>query len=242
MIAYAAGIKWACSPYRRATYRYTPILALLLAPNGFIHPSFGKYLFAACDILAGIIMHNLLSKLILPRVGTDESGDRKASAAAGGDASGPTQWSDKATLLTTIHLFNPMVFVISTRGSSESVLSLFVLCTLYFSLKDRWDLAAVFLGLSTHWKIYPLIYGVSSLSIIASGIPGTSARLLQCAPSKKAPQSVKDSLCDVRRLINARTARYTALSAGTFAILGVAMYAVCVCYFKALRGFSSLEA
>jgi phosphatidylinositol glycan class M len=163
-------------------------------------------------------MHNLLSKLILPSVGTDGSGDRKVSAATRGDASRPTQWSAKATLLTTIHLFNPMVFVISTRGSSESVLSLFVLCTLYFSLKDRWDLAAIFLGLSTHWKIYPLIYGVSSLSIIGSGIPKTSHSLVG----------------DIRRLINARTARYTALSAGTFAILGVAMYAMCVCHFKAL--------
>lgn len=191
----------------------------MLAPNGFIHPSFGKYLFAACDILAGVIMHNLLSKLILPRVGTDGSGGRKGPAVAGGDASRPTQWSDKATLLTAIHLFNPMVFVISTRGSSEAVLSLFVLCTLYFSLKDRWDLAAIFLGFSTHWKIYPVIYGVSSLSIIGSGIPETSHSLAG----------------DVRRLINARTVRYTALSAGTFVVLGVAMYAMCVRHFKALR-------
>lgn len=208
-----------CSPYHRATYRYTPILALLLAPNGFVHPSFGKYLFAACDILAGIIMHNLLSNLILPRAGTNGPGARKVSAATGGDVSRPTQWPDKATLLTTIHLFNPMVFAISTRGSSESVQSLFVLCTLYFSLKDRWDLAAVFLGLSTHWKIYPLIYGISSLSVISSGTPRTSCSLVG----------------DLRRLINARTVRYTVLSAGTFAFLGAAMYVMCVSHLEALR-------
>jgi len=206
--AHIIGVEHVSSPYHRATYRYTPILALLLTPNEFLHPSFGKYLFAACDILAGIIIHNLLSKLILPWAGANRPGDTKVPAAIEGTDSQATQWADKATLLTAIHLFNPMVFAISTRGSSESVLSLFVLCTLYFSLKDRWDFAAIFLGLSTHWKIYPFIYGVACLSVIGSGEPRTSCSLVD----------------NLRRSINARTARFAALSAGTFALLGVFMY------------------
>ncbi|KAF9646397.1 glycosyltransferase family 50 protein [Thelephora ganbajun] len=197
-------------PYHRATYRYTPILAVLLTPNEFLHPSFGKYLFAACDILGGIIIHNLLSKLILPWVSASGPGDAKVSTAIETAASRPTKWADKATLLTATHLFNPMVFAISTRGSSESVLSLFVLCTVYFSLKDRWNLAAIFLGLSTHWKIYPFIYGVACLSVIDSGIPRTSYSLVE----------------NLRRLINVRTAQFAALSTGTFAFLGVAMYSI----------------
>ena len=48
------------SPYRRATYRDTPLLALLLAPNEWLTPSFGKYLFAACDIGAGVLMWRML--------------------------------------------------------------------------------------------------------------------------------------------------------------------------------------
>ena len=208
----ATGAEHVCSPYHRATYRYTPILAVLLTPNEFLHPSFGKYLFAACDILAGIIIHNLLSKLVLPPISASRPGDTKVSAATEGRASPQTQWADKATLLTAIHLFNPMVFAISTRGSSESVLSLFVLCTLYFSLKDRWNLAAVFLGLSTHWKIYPFIYGVACLSLISSGTSRTGSSLVG----------------DLRRLLNARTARFATLSAGTFALLGVVMYMMSV--------------
>jgi phosphatidylinositol glycan class M len=180
----------------------------MLTPNEFLHPSFGKYLFAACDILAGIIMHNLLSKLILPWVCAGRPRETKVPTAAGSATSQPTRWADKATLLTAIHLFNPMVFAISTRGSSESVLSLFVLCTLYFSLKDCWDLAAVFLGLSTHWKIYPFIYGVACLSVIGSSAPRTSYPLVNY----------------LRRLVNGRTARFAFLSAGTFTLLGVAMY------------------
>ena len=209
--AHIVGVEHVFSPYHRATYRYTPILALLLTPNEFLHPSFGKYLFAACDILAGIIIHNLLSTLILPPAGANRPGDKKVPAAIEGTASQPTQRADKAILLTAIHLFNPMVFAISTRGSSESILSLFVLCTLYFSLNDRWDFAAIFLGLSTHWKIYPFIYGVACLSVIGSGEPRTSYSLVD----------------NLRRLINARTARFTALSAGTFALLGVVMYMMC---------------
>lgn len=184
---------------------------MLLTPNEFLHPSFGKYLFAACDILAGIIIHNLLSKLVLPWVSASGPRDTKVPA-TGAATSQQTQWADKATLLTAIHLFNPMVFAISTRGSSESILSLFVLCTLYLSLTDHWDLAAVFLGLSTHWKIYPFIYGVACLGAIGSSTPRASYSLVD----------------GFRRLINVRTARFAALSVGTFALLGVAMYTMYV--------------
>lgn len=184
---------------------------MLLVPNEFLHPSFGKYLFAACDILAGIIIYNLLSKLILPWVGVSRHEDSNPPAKTEGIASQQTRRTGKASLLTAIHLFNPMVFAISTRGSSESVLSLFVLSTLYFSLTDRWDLAAIFLGLSTHWKIYPFIYGVTCLSIISPPAPRHSSFVE-----------------GVRRMINTRTARFAVLSAGTFVFLGVVMYAMYV--------------
>jgi len=215
-IVRTVGVERVCSPYHRATYRYTPILALLLTPNEFLHPSFGKYLFAACDILAGIIIHNLLSRFILPGIGASRSGDTKTRTATENAASRPAKWVDKATLLTAIHLFNPMVFAISTRGSSESVLSLFVLCTLHFSLKGRWDLAAISLGLSTHWKIYPFIYGVACLSIVGSSASRSSSSL-------------------PRRLINMRTIQFTALSAGTFVLLGTIMYTMCVPVLNLLR-------
>ncbi|KAJ7905690.1 glycosyltransferase family 50 protein [Mycena olivaceomarginata] len=132
-------------PYTRETYRYTPLLALLLAPNEWL-PSFGKYLFAACDIFNGVLIYDLLVSFVLPR-----------------DSENATRHKDLATLYSALHLLNPLVFSISTRGSSESVLSFFVLLTLYAALKGRWDAAAVALGLSTHWKIYPVVYGVACL-------------------------------------------------------------------------------
>lgn len=53
------------SPYERATYRYTPLLAWLLIPNQYF-AQWGKFLFAGGDILAGWLMILLLRKQNLP--------------------------------------------------------------------------------------------------------------------------------------------------------------------------------
>jgi phosphatidylinositol glycan class M len=182
--------QYSSSPYTRETYRYTPLLALLLAPNEWL-PSFGKYLFAACDIFNGVLIYDLLVSFVLPR-----------------DSENATRHKDLATLYSALHLLNPLVFSISTRGSSESVLSFFVLLTLYAALKGRWDAAAVALGLSTHWKIYPVVYGVACLGVIG-GPPLTSGWKAY-----------------FRTLVNLRTVRFAVLSASTFFALGAGCYLV----------------
>ncbi|KAG5636199.1 hypothetical protein H0H81_008869 [Sphagnurus paluster] len=206
-------------PYTRETYRYTPLLALLLTPNVWLHPSFGKYLFAACDILNGLLIYQLLVSDILPGItcqpsnlpakDKDNTGNKQVSQNARDQES---EYKALATLYSAIHLLNPMVFSISTRGSSESVLATFVLLTLYAALRARWNTAAVLLGLSTHWKIYPVIYGVACLGVV--GIAGSGTRK---------DQGWKAYL---RTLVNARTVQFGVISAGTFVLLGVGCYLI----------------
>ncbi|KAI0306608.1 glycosyltransferase family 50 protein [Multifurca ochricompacta] len=227
-------------PYRRETYRYTPLLAILLAPNKWLHSSFGKYLFAGCDILAGILMHKLLVSAILPYAhprlegcftpplrSTSQAHARspKGHPKAGGSSKNiaPTPISDsvsrRATLLVALHLLNPIVIGISTRGSSESVLSLLVLLTLFCTLQGWWDVAAILLGLSTHWKIYPVIYGVSCVGVI-----GTENRP---AGEKTRPRGMFPGMIQyIDVFVNAKTVRFAVISAGTFLVLGVLMYSI----------------
>ncbi|KAF4975086.1 hypothetical protein FZEAL_8087 [Fusarium zealandicum] len=119
------------SPYDRDTYRYTPLLAWLLLPT-VKFPAFGKLVFATADLLAGWLMLR-----VLRRRGMDE-------ATAGGFAA--------------LWLWNPMVATISTRGSSEGLLGVLTMGLLWAVERKRVSLAAVILGISVHFKIYPFIY------------------------------------------------------------------------------------
>jgi phosphatidylinositol glycan class M len=116
-----------------------------------------------------------------------------------------------------LHLLNPIVIGISTRGSSESVLSLFVLLTLFYALHGRWDAAAVLLGLSTHWKIYPVIYGVSCVGVIATEH--------QHDRKDDRPRGIFPGMIqDIDVFVTSKTVRFAGISAGTFFILGLLMY------------------
>lgn len=121
------------SPYNRETYRYTPLLAWLLVPTAwggnYVH--FGKVVFMVCDVLTGILINRTLPKL-LPHT--------------------------RRLVLLALWLLNPMVITISTRGSSESVLTCFIMLSVYCFLREQYTLSAMWLGLSIHLKIYPIIY------------------------------------------------------------------------------------
>lgn len=124
------------SPYHRATYRYTPLLAWTLYPT--VWPgwfSFGKVLFASCDLLAGYLIYR-----ILRRRGLDAS---------------------RATNYACIWFLNPIVAGISTRGSSEGLLAVLVVAVLWAAQARQHLLAGFLLGLSVHLKIYPFIYAAS---------------------------------------------------------------------------------
>ena len=134
------------SPYERATYRYTPLLAWIIVPNVTLHKAFGKLIFVFCDIVAGYLIYLILR----------------------------TQGMSKfmAVKYSWFWLFNPMIITVSTRGNAESVLAVLVLSSIYFMLNKHFTLSAVMLALSVHFKIYPIIYALPlflNVGLLAEG-------------------------------------------------------------------------
>ena len=49
------------SPFLRHTYRYPPLLAILMIPNIYISPHFGKILFFLLDGICGLMIYFMIS-------------------------------------------------------------------------------------------------------------------------------------------------------------------------------------
>lgn len=128
------------SPYARSTYRYTPLLAWLLTPN-CLFPSYGKVLFAVCDIMAAMLM-------IREREG-------------GMSGVGVDNGNDNLAIL--IWLFSPFTATISTRGSGESLVVCMLMGMVVLLKKQRVVWAAVLYGLAVHWRIFPIIFAPTIL-------------------------------------------------------------------------------
>ena len=184
------------SPYARDTYRYTPLLAWLIYPtvwSGQLWFSFGKILFAIGDVAAGWMMFRILKA------------DRKMD-------------DEKALKFASIWLLNPMVATISTRGSSEGLLGVFVTALLWAVLAKQIPLAGFLLGFAVHFKIYPFIYAVSIIWWLDDTQTG-SKKKSKSKTSKTLPDQVMAFLSPHRLFL-------AVYSLVTFAVLNIAMYAM----------------
>lgn len=124
------------SPFNEPTYRYTPLLAMVLTPNVFFHPAWGKFLFSLFDIFIGMFIYNLVLM----------------------------KQSNKniAKNCSFFWLYNPLCIVISTRGNSDSLSAFLVLFTLYLFQKEFNYLLVGFVhALSIHVRIYPVIFSLA---------------------------------------------------------------------------------
>ena len=137
------------SPYLRPTYRYTPILSMMLTPNIYLSMFFGKILFVLFDVLAGYVTY----KILIVR-----------------------GWSEQnAVFGSWLWLFNPVPLTVSTRGNAESIMASLVLATIYSVLVKRVSMAAVFFALSVHFKIFPVIYGLPLVLLLGDQRPTDSS-------------------------------------------------------------------
>lgn len=134
--AVAAGF----SPFARATYRYTPLLAYLLVPGRWLglEEVYGKIIFSLVDLIVGYLIYRLLRLKGWHSV-------------------------DAARHSALFWLLNPMALAISTRGNAESLVCACVLGVVYFLMIRKRLEAALLFGFSVHFKIFPIIYAPSIL-------------------------------------------------------------------------------
>ncbi|KAJ0810451.1 putative GPI mannosyltransferase 1 [Helianthus annuus] len=122
------------SPYKRSTYRYSPLIAFILTPNSFIHRSWGKFLFSASDLLVGYFIRAILKLRGVP---------------------------ENLTIYSVlVWLFNPFTFTIGTRGNCEPIICAIVLWIIICIMRGNLFQGAVWYGLVVHMRIYPIIYAL----------------------------------------------------------------------------------
>ncbi|CAM9743890.1 unnamed protein product [Hapterophycus canaliculatus] len=136
------------SPYGRATYRYSPLLAYLLVPNALLHRCWGKMIFSLADLMVGKCLQSILTRNGLP--------------------------SGLSLQYACLWLLNPLSINVSTRGSFDAVTSALVLGATSALLGGRIGWAAAAYGLVVHLRIYPIIYAPGfALYVARSSLAGS---------------------------------------------------------------------
>lgn len=120
------------SPYDAPTYRYSPIIAVLLTPNIIVHPIFGKMIASIFDVGLAACIYRIVELVYNNR--------RKALQCA------------------QLWLYNPLPILICTRGNIDALSSVFILLTLLYHLKQNYYASGALLALSVHLRLYPVIF------------------------------------------------------------------------------------
>ncbi|KAJ7342088.1 hypothetical protein JRQ81_008806 [Phrynocephalus forsythii] len=186
------------SPYLRATYRYTPLLAWALTPNIYVTPLYGKLLFITGDMIAAYLMYQIL-------------------LLRGAD-------SKSACGCCSFWLLNPLPMTVSSRGNAESLIASLVLGTMYCMEKRHLVKAAILYGLSVHMKIYPVTYALPIVLYLQSPRDGGQRNTGASSQPKRRFPVLDDVLGLSWRILNRDVLLFGMVSGGTFAVMGLAFY------------------
>lgn len=186
------------SPYLRATYRYTPLLAWILTPNIYVTHLYGKLLFVTGDMVAAYLMYQIL---LLRGM------DPKSVCGC-----------------CSFWLLNPHPMAVSSRGNAESLVASLVLGTMYCMEKRHLVKAAVLYGLSVHMKIYPVTYALPIALHLQSTRDGEQRKTATFSPRKRRGHFLGHVGELSFRLLSRDVLLFGTVSGGTFAALGLAFY------------------
>lgn len=159
------------SPFKRHTFRYTPILAYLLMPNHLIHRCFGKVLFSFFDLVVGVLIKMIICEefhfsvsfvdgLLSAAEKLNRNFIRRRREIKNNVL--PTKFIQVAEYSAYLWLYNPLAMVIATRGNGDSISCALVLLSLYYLLKRPVDglnqhfISGLFLGAAIHFRLYPI--------------------------------------------------------------------------------------
>ncbi|XP_010520467.1 PREDICTED: GPI mannosyltransferase 1 [Tarenaya hassleriana] len=195
------------SPYKRTTYRYSPLLALLLIPNSIFHRSWGKILFSASDLLVGLFIRAILKQRKVPE--------------------------EICTYSVMVWLLNPFTFTIGTRGNCEPIACAMILWIIISLMKGNLLQAAFWYGLVVHFRIYPIIYALPIVLVLDPQIFQSDRKpLLQewsADQGKTPPSNTKERFCfrhfaALRNLFSSQRITFALVSGGVFLACNAVSY------------------
>jgi len=129
------------SPYDRATYRYSPLLAYLLVPNMWF-PIWGKILFGVADLVVGVLIYRILRLMRSKKL--------------------------QASRFSAYWILNPLAVNVSTRGNGDALVGVMILFCVLLILKHHYVKAGLLYGLAVHFRIYPIVYGFAIFLFLGS--------------------------------------------------------------------------
>jgi GPI mannosyltransferase 1 subunit M len=172
------------SPFKRHTFRYSPLMAVLVLPNVLIDTSVGKLIFALFDLLVAFLIRQIIldefefSKCTVENklIKLDKASNRKQlkrKEVTKVRISLPQKFIRIAEVSSYYWLYNPLPMVISTRGNGDSVSCAVVLASLYYLLRpslknSNFFISGLLLGLAIHLRLFPIALSLAYFLSIAS--------------------------------------------------------------------------
>ncbi|MBA0732301.1 hypothetical protein Gogos_016402 [Gossypium gossypioides] len=228
------------SPYKRTTYRYSPLLAFLLIPNSFTSRCWGKFLFSASDLFVGLFIRIILKQRKVP--------------------------DDLCTYSMLIWLFNPFTFTIGTRGNCEPIIfgvldfgrdawvhredwirNGMIFFLNYVSLKcnpgySNVVQAAFWYGLIVHFRIYPIIYALPIVIFLDPRFfqSGTKPLLSDWTSDQGKARQINSELTDKCVVCDALKSTFTR-SRILFGLISGTVFLLCTGFFFQLYGWEFLH-